>query len=425
MSVNVKYKKWSFVMNDEELTMYGSPYFSESQVGKYFYDRFRSELYTPIQDTVKIPYEVFICANEAFPESALNDPIADLKLYDQWRNNTRQFPYVGKYLPLGISKQDSKTQNSGSVGVFGEVLAGMFIQHLVSPSFIVRPIRHWPDFIVLNGEGRFVFSESKAFIISEQSVLTASQPIPEKLLKEFFYESMRQLLADPSVILNGFFVGIESIEPLNVSVWVIDVRADEIRLSGYTNKILPEVVKKEVLVRAIERLLYQRYNEKGQLLELLERMRVHKLDVQDEMYISDLVTDLRDNMKELLKGDFDPILEAIQSSELRKLLFESVKNIDTINENSYFLQVKTDGKVRSDRNIENKTVDGVTFLKLRDITNHSIYMADINEKDLQDYENSWQSDIKTMGKAFKGMANTYIMGGALFHVSERDSDSRD
>lgn len=100
------------------------------------------------------------CANEVFPEAVSADPLADLEIWHEWRQSIRRFPYPGLFSPLAIAAQNGKTTNPTSVGVIGEIFAGILSQAYIAPWVVVRPIE---DFLI-----SFSFSEMEPMPLLNQ-----------------------------------------------------------------------------------------------------------------------------------------------------------------------------------------------------------------------------------------------------------------
>lgn len=76
--IQVSFQHWRHEFTEEILTRCGGPYLSKKEAGAAFMSDIyaRAERVTSIESLFS--YSHVICANEAFPESAVSDPIADL-----------------------------------------------------------------------------------------------------------------------------------------------------------------------------------------------------------------------------------------------------------------------------------------------------------------------------------------------------------
>ena len=179
-----------------------------------------------------------LVSNHAYPEAAVVDPVADLELWEEWRLGIREFPYLGQYAPLGLFRQGTQTSSPSSVGVIGEVLAGLISESLVAPTILVRLIRRWPDFIMhsrtWNGRNIFAFVESKAMgPDSDIDRHCFHKRIPPPLFWDAAVAAIQQLNADALVEVWGAFTWIRSIVPFEAVVTFIRfVAPDERRLTS-------------------------------------------------------------------------------------------------------------------------------------------------------------------------------------------------
>jgi hypothetical protein len=195
--IHVSFQHWCHVFSDRALIRYGSPHFDRHFPGQAL----RQEVVgsASLVDNVALPFpeEAILCANEAFPEAAVADPLADLEIWDEWSTGVRSFPYPGKYGRLGIHTQMPKTASTASVGVIGEIMAGLFAQQGVAPWVLVRVIQKWPDFIFAEQDGRYAFVEAKASAQTLPSSTGLMGRVAPGLLDECLVEAVQQLNADP------------------------------------------------------------------------------------------------------------------------------------------------------------------------------------------------------------------------------------
>ena len=209
--VEVKFEHWKYEFSEEDL-QYGSP--NKSTTAK---SMLRSALTAGakkiIEKSITFTEKQILCANEAFPESALADPLADLRVWNEWRSGVRIFPYPGIYSRLSITNQPGKANSPSSVGVIGEIMAGLFGQVLIGPDILVRVIRQWPDFIFYPVNGRYGFLEAKAFTPQPRSFLEERFEVPKNELGECLINAVRHLTIDPFVKVWYAFTEIQEIEP--------------------------------------------------------------------------------------------------------------------------------------------------------------------------------------------------------------------
>ena len=129
---SVSFEHWRYTFTEEMLFRYGGP-FSRGVAGSVFMQDIYHRATKASDMNATISYEQLLCGNEAFPEAAVADPLADLEVWDEWRSGTRYFPYPGRYSKLDITSQDDKTSSPSTVGVLGEIMAGLFAQVGISP----------------------------------------------------------------------------------------------------------------------------------------------------------------------------------------------------------------------------------------------------------------------------------------------------
>jgi hypothetical protein len=267
--IQVDFQHWRHTFREQVLIRYGGPYFSAADAGKHLMREVLPNCDLVSQFQVSLDRRQVFCANEAYPEAALADPLADLDVWDEWLSGVRVFPYPGEYTPLGITSQEGKISSPSSVGVLGEVIAGVFSEAYVSPQVLVRVIRHWPDFIFYSGNGIYSFVESKAFTQVEQATpklfrdlgikpARSRPPVcdPERLSRKAFPEllvdAVHQLNADAFVKVWGAFTSVDQIRPeLRLTCTFFEFDVPDTRRQSQAQRILPHAVIKGVAQRAV------------------------------------------------------------------------------------------------------------------------------------------------------------------------------
>jgi len=249
--VEVAFEHWRYVFKEEELVRYGSPYFDVQTAGKALIGSVGSGAVQVSAHRTTFDPKQILCANEAFPEAALADPLADLEVWDDWRTGIRSFPYPGRYSKLGIRRQETKTSATSSVGVVGEIMAGLYAQAGIAPWVLVRVIRHWPDFIFYIGGDRYAFVESKAYTGDESAQKSACFQLPNKLVGECLVSAVQQLNSDPHVQVWGAFTHIRQISPLQMRVVFLELDASEDRRASRPQRVVPDAVVVGIAERAL------------------------------------------------------------------------------------------------------------------------------------------------------------------------------
>ena len=236
--IDVNFVHWRCELPDGALSRYGSPHFDRKSAGEALVgilDMGCQELYS---SDFRFAEDQIISANEAFPEAAVADPVADLEIWEEWNSGIRTFPYPGKYSGLGVTSQPGKTAATTSVGVIGEIMAGLFAQAGIAPWILVRPVRRWPDFILRTGDRSYAFVESKATADPAEKRNLFRERIPCRLLWDCLIDAVHQLNADPNVTVWGAFTRIRQVTPMKPRchfLRVSRVRAGTSAISGGTD----------------------------------------------------------------------------------------------------------------------------------------------------------------------------------------------
>lgn len=249
--MEVRFQHWEYEIADDLLIRYGSPFFSRLDAGNALQERLLAGAVMASSQTVTFQEQQILCANEAFPEAAVADPLADLRVWDEWETGHRIFPYPGRFSRLGLTRQEGKISSPSSVGVLGEIFAGLFAQAYVAPQVLVRVIRHWPDLIFYSGNEIYTFVEGKAFT-EKLDGRHLSDRVPGALLRELLCNAVAQLNADPHLEIWGAFTGVLSIQPqFVVAVTFLRLTPAPGRRGANPRKSLPPAVVKGVAERAL------------------------------------------------------------------------------------------------------------------------------------------------------------------------------
>lgn len=257
LTLAVDFEHWRVELQDEWLTRFGSPHFEPSRARNEMlarvvrYAERKGDRYQLTFDRAQI-----VVANEVFPEAAMADPLADLEVWNEWSSGIRAFPYPGRFSRLGLVAQEGKTTATSSVGVLGEIMAGLFAQAGISPTVLVRVVRRWPDFIYTTGD-RYAFVEAKAFTMrpepgEEHLIPTGlNERVQAALLGETSHQAVLQLNADPSVTVWGAFTAIRRIDPFELSVTFVEFDCGEHRRATAAKRTLPQAVISGIAQRAL------------------------------------------------------------------------------------------------------------------------------------------------------------------------------
>jgi len=249
-TIEVEFKHWKYEFSDDDL-QHGSP--NKKGIAKTMLRAALQQATLVQEETVNFTVEQILCANEAFPEAAVADPLADLKIWNEWRSGVRIFPYSGNYSRLSITNQPPKTNSTSSIGVIGEIMAAIFGQALIAPEVLVRVIQKWPDFIFYPRDGRYAFLEAKAF--TQRIKITSENKfgIPATEFGECLLDAVQHQNFDPFVKIWYAFTGIQEIEPIcRFSTQLIELDVNPSKREG-RQVVVPQLIIDGLAERAIQR----------------------------------------------------------------------------------------------------------------------------------------------------------------------------
>ena len=258
--IKVSFEHYKFLIT-EELKSYNSGYFDNAERKAVLLEEFNRRSQLVSRGEAEFHRNQILCANVVFPEAAVANPLADLEVWNLWKSGYRRFPYPGTYRKLNITSQLPKTNSPCSVGVLGEIIAGLFGQAIISPFVLVRPIRRFPDFIYSTNNGLYAYSEFKAFttVDSEHGLFSR---VKRNELVNFLVESLREMVSDSHVKTWGSFTYIQQINPTKLFTTFIEVDVKEKNIYKLELGIMPEPVIQGLAEIAIERaaakILYER-----------------------------------------------------------------------------------------------------------------------------------------------------------------------
>lgn len=265
--MDVHFEHWQHTFSRELLDKYSSRYYSGAERGHAGMKAILGHATRQVQFSTALSNDQILCANEAFPESAIADPIADLDVWDAWQNEKRQFPFRGYYRRLGIKGPKRKRSSNTTVGVLGEILAGLFGQCGVAPLIVVRVVGKWPDFIFALGERRFAFVESKAFAGKPDGKSDLMGWLQKGLLLEAAGDAIHELAVDDSLSIWYSFTHIETVKPLKVNVTFLELKSGRSGIRKADSAVLPPAVVEGLARRALEQGLGRAYAASGEDFE--------------------------------------------------------------------------------------------------------------------------------------------------------------
>ena len=377
--MEVHFQHWEYEIPSELLTRYGSPHFSVQEAGRALLPKLLHDARMVGHCRVNFNERHILCANEAFPEAAVADPLSDLRVWDEWCNGSRRFPYPGRFSRLGLTHQEKKTSSPSSVGVVGEIMAGLFSQAFVGSQVVVRCIRHWPDLIFHADADIFAFVESKAFTNANLSTKLRGR-IPEALLREMMCAAVQQLNADPHLDVWGAFTGLIQLQPqLIATVTMIRLAPPNGRRQANPRSELPLAVVKGVAERAVAQASVRLSSE--QLLAF-GRSKVKAIHVKTRITEQHLAHEIPEHdFQDLQIRKSDPYRNEVEGSrdlietEVKKLIRAYKTSEDLVGKR--FFEIKSAGELS-------------TLQKVRQVGEDWIFMADLGPRELHKVEASWR-----------------------------------
>ncbi len=418
--IEVNFEHWHYIFSEEDLQN-GSPH-QRKDIAK---SKLRSALVhatlvLKTEQPILFEEEHIICANEAFPEAAIADPLADIEVWNEWRSGVRIFPYPGKYAKLSITHQLPKTSSTSSVGVIGEIMAGLFGQAIVGYDVLVRVIAQWPDFIFFPVNGRYSFLEAKAFTPQPDSYLDESFKIPKNVLGECLLEAISHLTIDPYVKVWYAFTEIQQVVPkIKFSVKFFELEVSDERRNKHP-KITPTPVINGLAERAIQTAIIDFINNHPELLSVLSKLdRSNHRQAVEKILISiskerifSVLANMPGKYKNIIFLDEDRIFKSVQEQIKRfKLTDTTEKGLDNkSNDTYYWLQPENE-------NIQNDE-QGIKFI--RKIWQKKLYELKPLHSMIEMIANDWKPNIKNVNKHYQIVDSHKLWrcGSTIFFLSE-------
>ena len=425
---------------DEDSLQYNSPHYKDK--------RARDGLLEFCQKNAKMrgtPLKMRFCrdqinlANEVFPEAAVADPLADLEILDEWKNGIRVFPYPGHYSRFELFIQEAKSPPTTSVGVIGEIMAGLFAQVGISPWIIVRVIGNWPDFIFYDPkEQRYSFVEAKAFTSSpgSSSPFTSSPEssnrIQSSLLRECALDAVRQINTDPWVTVWGAFTYIAEIKPFKLEVTFVEFDCPTKRDNSGDRKGVPDVVVRGIATRCVvqgiqdiqnqdpERLLPGNPPKDESLQDDLEKASIESVGELSKKVVpqtaikkdKNLSSDLEKAASECVEELLEKVVPQTAIKHIEKKVNKEIKDII-----SKILKLKEADDQRPFYEGRRKAAAGETA-RIREICKQTIYMKELSSDEIDSFDRDWKPDWERASQTHTENANDEIkkwrFGGALY-----------
>lgn len=397
--MEVHFQHWDYEIPSELLTRYGSPHFSVQEAGRALLPKFLRGAHLTNHCRVNFNERHILCANEAFPEAAVADPLADLRVWDEWCNGSRRFPYPGRFSRLGLTHQEKKTSSPSSVGVVGEIMAGVFSQAFVGPQVVVRCIRHWPDLIFHADADIFAFVESKAFTNAKLSS-RLDERIPDALLREIMYAAVQQLNADPHLDVWGAFTGIVQIQPqLVATVTMIRLTPPGGRRQANPRSELPLAVVKGVAERAVAQAAVGLSPMQLQVFTTPKRVKKGQGTATSYQEIVEDIAPRLYGKHELPRKEVEKILcesamrqvESVLTDAAPKVAVEGSRDLIEAEVKKLIHSYKPSEALVGKRFFEIKSTGELSTLqKVRPAAEDWIFMADLGPEELHKVESNWR-----------------------------------
>lgn len=411
-TLDVSFEHWACELHAKELRKWGSPHFDWKQVGQAVTEIFRSRAQRRNDGTLSFSRSLIAVANHAYPEAALVDPVADLELWEEWRQGLREFPYLGRYAPLGIFHQSGKTSSASSVGVLGEVLAGRFAESMIAPTVLVRVVRRWPDFILLAGaedaNGRFAFVESKAIgpDVMPRNSLCGGARVPDAQFAELCDQVVRQLNADPFIEVWGAFTFVRTISSMQVAVTLIQFSAADDKKADTSRTDVPAPVLSGLAERCLGAAFAQMSD--GQREEFLGSRRHDRYRKQVERQ---LVIVALDEFHAIVRGELRGAV-SIGDEDIAPFLEQALSRLPR------------DLQLPGRRTREAREAGVVTsvLVPIGSVGGQQIFMANLPDSDEQRLPTLWKPDWRDASQPWniQNGLELWRAGGAVFAIGDPD-----
>lgn len=384
---SIQYCHFRTELPDDVLSRLGSRYQSRKDAGSQLRGFVLGHAGEPRNaGCLTLPAGQLTCANEVFPEAALADPVADLEVWQEWRSGLRQFPYPGVYARLDIWHQEMKMAATSSIGVLGEIVTGLLSQSVVAPFVVVRPVRRWPDFIYLAHESsEYAFVESKASASFAESEADGLRSVPKALLADGLADAVQELNAEPHIAVWLYFTDIVGVQPLRVSVTVLEVVADPARKAERRQRV-PDAI----IAGLTERAMCATVAEFAPELERLAATRPWEPERSEKW--EELWSRIREAASNRIPDLVDATVPTALRSDARRLIGEGVtrvrmKSIDAVTGDGRRLALAKQTAARGE------------FAPLRQVAEQgrSLFLADMPPADIERTRSAWKPDWARAG----------------------------
>ncbi len=306
---------------------------------------------------------------------------------------------------VGIRKQGTKISSPSSVGVLGEIMAGLYAQAGIAPWVLVRVIHRWPDFIFSTPfSDRCAFVEAKAYTSKPRGQHRVD--IPDPLLGDCLVDAVQELNADPSVQVWNAFTYIEQISPLRLQVTFLELDVNPNRRTRNTHLVLPAAVITGVAERAFRRSLLKLSDLD---LALLRQNPKRRTESQQRQLEQNVLSIALEELEELLieEGPEVAVLASKQAigEEIRQLLL--TVTIDD-GEGQRFFSAR-----------QQAAAGGLSHIRF--IGTQSLLIGDLDRQSRNAITTSWKPNWEAANKPWRriGELSLWRCGGAVFAVGSR------
>ncbi len=403
--IEVDFQHWVFSFPESLLIYYGSPHHDESTVTRDLAEEVQKHSTLQHSHAAGFDRDHILCANEAFPEAAIADPLADLDVWDEWRSGKRTFPYPGRYIPLRIVRQEAKTSSPSSVGVLGEIFTGLYAQAGIAPMILVRVVRKWPDFILHTRHKQYAFVESKAFTTPVDGRDGILARVPSKTLGECAAAAVQQINADPFVDVWGAFTQVHDINPLRIRVTFVQLAAPDVRRQAAGSRHIPAPVVTGMTELAVARAACSlEPNDRGALSTSKRgRKSRERRDAESRLH-SRAVRQFEEIMNEAGVDDAFPASREAVESEVRNTV-------------ARLLLREGDTQSRFEAAKE-KAFSGGTG-DLRQVTGGSLRYSEMTSLEIAEFEGGWEQSWESAPEKFPrdGDLSLWRCGFALYALA--------
>ncbi|MBD2527566.1 hypothetical protein [Nostoc sp. FACHB-133] len=414
--IEVDFQHWKYTFSEDDLAN-GSPNKRKDKAKlKLCAALKKAILVSNTSKPMLFDEEQIICANEAFPEAAIADPLADIEVWNEWRNGIRIFPYPGKYAKLSITHQLPKTSSTSSIGVIGEIMAGLFGQVIIGYDVLVRVIHAWPDFIFFPVLNCYGFLEAKAFTPQLDSYLDDYFKIPKTALGECLLNAVHHLAIDPYVKMWYSFTEIKQVVPImkfSVNFFELEVSDERRYRHDYSipSPVVDGLAERAIQV-AIANLEIDLNSFKTKIKSSRRKYSENKLIKASQEYIDYLMELLR---LEIYEENFkEKILRSIQQQvEDFKIIDSKDSEYNSLTSN----QLLFEGEVNEYFDIKYELLeDGIKFI--RRIGDKTLYQIKLYPKQRLNIGYNWKNDFKNADQCYKTVGNHRLWrcGSSIFFL---------